>query len=62
MMADGAVMFSNGNRTRRKAAAMKNNHRIAERASRRVKAQIHQAVTRRVVPPFVLIEGSFRRL
>jgi len=55
-------MFSNGYRARRKAAAMKNNHRIAERTSRRVTAQIHQAVTRRVVPPFGLMEGSFRRL
>ena len=61
-MAHGAVMFSNGYRARRKAAAMKNNHRIAECASRRVAVQIHQAVIRRVIPPFGLIEGSFRRL
>jgi hypothetical protein len=61
-MAHGAVMFSNGYRARRKAAAKKNNHRVAGRALRRAAAQIHPAVTPSVVPPFGLIEGGFRRL
>jgi hypothetical protein len=59
-MAHGAVMFSNGYRARQKTAAMKNNHQIAECASRRAAVQIHRAVTQSVIPP--LIEGGFRRL
>jgi len=61
-MAHGAVMFSNGYRARRKAAAKKNNHQVAGRALRRAAAQIHPAASQSVVPPFGLIEGGFRRL
>ena len=61
-MAHGAVMLSNRYRARQKAAAMKNNHQIAERASRRVAVQIHQTATQGVIPPFGLIKGGFRRL
>jgi hypothetical protein len=61
-MAHGAVMFLNGYRARQKTAALKNNHQVAEHASRRAAAQIHPAVTRSMVPPLELIEGGFRRL
>jgi hypothetical protein len=61
-MAHGAVMFSNGYRTRQKTAAMKNNHQAAGRSLQRTAAQIHRAETQSMVPPLALIEGGFRRL